>query len=228
MKTSTGITAELARKNITPIFRRRSALAGIIAPIVFTLIVVAESLARPGYSQVADFVSQLGVGPYAIVQNINFFVFGIFAWIFAFSLEANLPSSRTRALKYATTTMIVVSLAIVVAGAALILWGAVPDNYSYLMLHNLSSFVVFFALVSAQLLTRRTLANSRGSWGRYPAYSLVSGIATLALTFVLAFSIGSAYQGAVERVLIAVPFVWMMATGLKFRSVNAKAIPTTG
>ncbi len=227
MKTSTDIAAGLA-KNVSSEFRRNSALAGIAAPIIFTVLVVAESLARPGYSQVADFVSQLGVGPYAMVQNINFFIFGAFAWVFAFSLEANLPSTRKRALKYATTSMITVSVAIIIAGIALVLWDAFPDNYAYLMLHNLTSFVVFFSFVAAQLLTWRTLGGSRGSWGRYPTYSLASGVVTLVLIFLLFFTIGSAYQGATERVLIAAPFVWLVVTGVKFRSAKVETASNTG
>jgi len=52
------------------------ALCGIIAPILFLLLVIVASLLRSDYSQTHNFVSDLGVGPYALIQNINFIIFG--------------------------------------------------------------------------------------------------------------------------------------------------------
>jgi hypothetical membrane protein len=55
--------------------QRLFAFCGIVAPILFTLLVVVASLLRPGYSQTHNFVSDLGVGPYAIIQNAKFIIF---------------------------------------------------------------------------------------------------------------------------------------------------------
>lgn len=48
-------------------WQRIFALCGIVAPILFTLLVIVASLIRPEYSQTHNFVSDLGVGPYAII-----------------------------------------------------------------------------------------------------------------------------------------------------------------
>ena len=48
------------------------AICGIIGPILFWVMVIIESILRPGYSQSYNYVSDLGVGPFAIIQNINF------------------------------------------------------------------------------------------------------------------------------------------------------------
>ena len=52
--------------------QRFYAICGIIAPIIFWIMVIVESILRPGYSQYYNFVSDLGVGHLAILQNINF------------------------------------------------------------------------------------------------------------------------------------------------------------
>ena len=62
-------------------------------PILFTLLVVFESLLRPGYSQISDEISYLGVGPYSYIQNANFIISGFLAVVFAPVLGAGpLPS----------------------------------------------------------------------------------------------------------------------------------------
>lgn len=63
------------------------ALCGIIAPILFTLLVIVESILRPGYSQTYNFVSDLGAGFNAIIQNINFVIFGLLSLGFALGLR---------------------------------------------------------------------------------------------------------------------------------------------
>ena len=57
--------------------QRLFALCGVVAPILFTLVVIAAGLLRPGYSQTQNFISDLGVGSYAVIQNANFVVFGV-------------------------------------------------------------------------------------------------------------------------------------------------------
>ena len=72
--------------------QRFYAFCGIIAPIFFWLMVIVESFLRPGYSQFFNFVSDLGVGPLAILQNINFVVFGLLSFGLALGLRGGLPS----------------------------------------------------------------------------------------------------------------------------------------
>ena len=80
--------------------QRFYAFCGIIAPILFWVMVIVESLLRPGYSQFYNFVSDLGVGPLAIIQNINFVVFGLLSFGLALGLRGGLPSSQGRALNW--------------------------------------------------------------------------------------------------------------------------------
>jgi len=84
------------KKGISIQKQRFFALCGIIAPMLFTILVIIESLLRPGYSQIYNFVSDLGVGPNAVLQNINFAIFGILSifLLLGFAVDCHLYQGR--------------------------------------------------------------------------------------------------------------------------------------
>jgi hypothetical membrane protein len=207
------------RKNNNRVaFQRMTAWAGIIAPILFTFLVAVESLLRQGYSQISNYVSELGIGSYAIIQNTNFIVFGVLTILFALGIEANLPASRGRSKKGAVWLLTVSGLGVTFAGGTLILIGVFPDDYVF-GAHTLAAFVAFLALIASQLLTWRALKTDEDAlWGHYRTYSLVSGLVSLALLFVFIYTLDTAYHGATERAFIAVPLIWLAITGIKLQS----------
>src|SRR3990170_1860649 len=75
---------------------RLLAICGIIGPIFFTTVVVTLALLRPGYSHLAQAISELGeVGaPNAIVQDINFIMLGLLTLAFAFGLHRGIGARR--------------------------------------------------------------------------------------------------------------------------------------
>src|SRR6266516_2158292 len=66
----------------TPAVQQMGIWAAIIAPILFTISVIVESVLRSGYSQIYNYISELGVGPYAIIQIASFIVFGLLLLVF--------------------------------------------------------------------------------------------------------------------------------------------------
>jgi hypothetical membrane protein len=207
------------RKNNNRAFQRMTAWAGIIAPILFTFLVAVESLLRQGYSQICNYVSELGVGSYAIIQNTNFIIFGLLSILFALGLEASLPASRGRSKKGVVWLVTVSGLGVMFAGVTLLFIGVFPDDYVF-GAHTLTTFVAFLTLIASQLLTWRALKNGDDAlWGHYRTYSLVSGLVALALLFVLIYTLGTAYHGATERAFIAVPLIWLAITGTKLESI---------
>jgi hypothetical membrane protein len=209
------------RKNNNRAFQRMTAWAGIIAPILFTFLVAVESLLRQGYSQISNYVSELGVGSYAIIQNTNFIIFGLLSILFAFGLETSLPAIRARSKKGVVWLLAVFGLGVVFAGVSLLFIGLFPDDYVF-GAHTLATFFAFLASIAAQLLTWRALKigdNDELWWRHYRTYSLLSGLISLALLFVLIFTLGTAYHGATERAFIAVPLIWLAITGTKLESL---------
>lgn len=65
------VQAPQRRPVMTPL-----AVAGIVGPVVFAVVAVAQGLIRPGYSLVAEPVVALVSGPSGWVQDVNFVVLG--------------------------------------------------------------------------------------------------------------------------------------------------------
>ncbi|MGZ7096354.1 MAG: DUF998 domain-containing protein [Methanobacterium sp.] len=201
-------------KNVQDQKRQRIlALCGIVAPILFTLLVIVESLLRPGYSQIFNDVSDLGLGPYSIIQNINFIVFGLLSIGFAIGLGANLPHRAGKAVKW---LVIVFGLCIILAGVTLL---STPVDVIYakdVVAHGLVSAIAFLVIIVAQFLAWQALrGNENAIWKRYRIYSLISGLLSIFTLLLLSYTQFSPYHGATERLFIAVWMIWIEVTGLK-------------
>lgn len=184
-------------------------LCGICAPILFTVLVIVASLIRPGYSQTYNYVSDLGVGPYAIIQNINFLIFGLLSIGFALGLKEGLPSHKY--LKSAVWLVIIFGLGIIGAGVF-------PEDYLSQLPHNIVSATAFVAIIAAQLLIWRGLKGADNSvWSRYRTFSLITGLLSIILVIALKIAVTdfSAFQGALEKLFIAVWLIWIEITALK-------------
>ena len=198
--------------------QRLFAFCGILAPILFTLLVVVASLLRPGCSQFHNFISDLGVGPYAIIQNANFVIFGLLSIGFALGLRGGLPAPQQRALKASVVL-------VVIFGIGVLLAGVFPENYLSGGLHTLASSAAFLSIIAAQLLVWQGLRRKDSAvWGRYRTYSLISGLLSLILVW---FSSSTDYPGAAQRIFLAVPWIWIEVTGLKLYSLTKTTQPPT-
>ena len=198
---------------------RLFALCGIVAPPFFALMVAVESLLRPGYSQFSNVISDLGVGEHAILQDINFWMFGILVFLLALGLSRALP--RTQAI---FATMSVFAWLVFVAGFF-------PDSpYPYPgNVHNAVAIIAFLSIIASQFLMWRRLHASIGEertvWHRYGTYSLLSGI--LSIIFFLTFGNAptSPIAGLTQRLFIAVVWSWIEVVALKlYQSTKKKSV----
>ncbi|HSB00834.1 MAG TPA: DUF998 domain-containing protein, partial [Anaerolineales bacterium] len=72
------------------------ATCGVLAPVIFAVVLIIFSLFTPGYSNLTNAVSELGTvgAPYALVWNIVGFVFvGLLIVAFAWGLHLDLLRS---------------------------------------------------------------------------------------------------------------------------------------
>lgn len=191
------------------------ALCGIIAPIFFTIMVIIESLLRPGYSQIYSTVSELGLGHLAILQIINFIIFGLLIISFTIGFSKYLKSRSGKAV---IIFLIVFSLGVLFAGVAFLFSGIYSYN-TVITAHSIASIIAFFSIFIAQLLTWQALKGRKNIWGNYPIYSLISGVITLIALFYIPFSL---YQGLFERVFIAVWLIWIEVTAIKLYTLTIK------
>jgi hypothetical membrane protein len=203
---------------------RPYALCGVIAPAFFALMVLIEQSVVPGYSWTSQTISDLGAyslyGSYAIIQNVNFWAFGILVVTFTLGLRRTLLGSRT------------VTASLGLFGIAEVLGGVFPDQPFPLpgVGHDIAAVVAFLAIPICQLAAwaklRHLGAGEESTWGRYRTYSLASGL----LAFVL-FSIDSFLPpfepvGVTQRVfsLVPVSWLWIEVTALKLFRLS-RAVP---
>jgi hypothetical membrane protein len=196
--------------------RRLFALCGIVAPILFTLVVIAASLLRPGYSQTYNFISDLGVGQYAAIQNVNFIVFGLLTIGLALGLWMGSPTPRGLALKAGVGLVLVFALGVLLAGIF-------PEDYGDGKMHTLVSSIAFVSVIIAMFLVWWGLRRAdKAVWGAYRMYTLVSGLLASVLLFTFNAVIGGDYQGLAQRAFLAVPWVWIEMTGLRLYSLSKR------
>ena len=197
--------------------QRFYAICGILAPIIFWVLVIVESLLRPSYSQYYNFVSDLGVGHLAILQNINFIVFGILTIIFALGLKNALPTPMGRSLKAGVWMVILFAIGVGLAGIF-------PESYLSANPHNIVSATAFVAIIAAQLLMWQGLKNGDSTgWGRYATYSLISGLISIILVIILKIAIlYGFYPGLSQRAFLIVSWVWVGITGIKLYRLTHK------
>lgn len=200
-------------------------VCGIIMPIFFTILVIVESLLRPGYSQIQMEISILGTGSYSIIQNMNFIISGLLSIGFALGFGAAL--SARRAGQAAKWMVIVFGVGLIFAGVFLILsiiiFGENPTDYIFYYAHTVASLIAFLTIIAAQLLTWQALKKGNHmKWGHYPTYSLLSGLLSIAMFGVFFLTFNSPYSGLGERLFAAVSLIWIEVTGWKLYSLIKK------
>jgi len=190
-------------------------------PILFTLLVIIESLLRPGYSQIHTEISYLGIGPYSIIQNTNFIISGLLSIAFAIGLGLSLSADTRQTIKkFIEVLLIIFGDGVTFAGISLILVSVFTTDYVFYLIHLLATFIAFFTIIISQLLIWWALRKTKNTiWGYYPKFSLLTGLLSIIMLIIFLYTITSPYQGLTERLFIIVPFIWIEVTGLKLYSM---------
>ncbi len=162
--------------------------AGIVGPILFAVVLVIASSLRwiasflgwPGYKPYQHYVSELGVGPFAYLQNLNFIVFGVLMVAFAGGLWHGMPKEGN--LKVGAFLVGVFGLSLVFMGLSPMdpstpsELGAAPEAKAGGIVHLLAFVIAFGSVIPACFIF------AKGAWQndrsqRYGNYSLLTGVA---------------------------------------------------
>ena len=84
---------------------RTLALAGIVGPIFFTVLVVVQGFLRPEYSHVKMPISALAAWPTGWIQTIDFYVVGLLMMAFAVALRLGVQATRRGGTGFALLLM---------------------------------------------------------------------------------------------------------------------------
>ncbi|NGP09388.1 DUF998 domain-containing protein [Rhodococcus sp. 14C212] len=205
---------------------RAAAIAGIVAPLLFTVVVLAQQAARRGeYSPTAETISALEAGPNGWIQQINFVVLGMLLLLFAVAV-------------YRGPAGVLGPVLIGLAGVGALIAAVFPLREDAAGVtydpgyHFVSGFTFFSCIALGLVVTSRRLARD----GRFPAlsrYVLGAGLVAAAgvpLMVVLVLPDDAPLHdvaGLVQRgILWLVVFPALVALGVRLRAGNAPARQT--
>lgn len=182
------------------------ALAGVVGPLLFWLVVFLLGALTPDYSHMSDFISTLGAvgAPYADVQRVNFVVLGLAIGAVALKLHRWFDDRRRPSLG----TMLLALFGLGIIGAGVFPSHPADPGSTTELLHNAASGVGLFAGLLGIALTSRRLHRV----DRWPQrlFGAPGTVATLILTAGLfAYSIDTAWVGLGQRLFVGTLTLWV-------------------
>lgn len=192
---------------------RSLAVCGIIAPLLFATLVITAASLRTGYSHVSQFISELGYGSNAVVQNADFVLTGLLIILFSYGLHKGVSGGVGSRIGPA----FVAAFGIGLIGAGV--FPGDPASPTIQMSHFLFASVAEIVGAVVPLAMCRRLAKD-SSWRGYATLSLLTGIVGLVLLIVFYVGVfGSGildpWKGAVQRLFWAVPSLWIEFAAVK-------------
>ena len=198
-----------------------SAYCGIVAPPLMVALWALASFLRPGYNQLTQRGSELGTGQAAIVMNVNFAITGVLIIIFALGLGRSIHGSKWSRIGL---------IFLLICGVGEALTGAFPCDPgcpaatgSFSQNVHLGTAVVFFGSISITPLLVGIGLSRNQSWKFYRSYSIASGLASTILFIVFSIAVISSFQyvGLVQRLFLAVPFLWIESMAIRALNVSS-------
>jgi hypothetical membrane protein len=192
------------------------AAGGVAGPLLFTLTTIVCAALRPGYSHIAQFISELGSTgtPNAYLMNFAGFIpAGVMIASLGLSLILLLPK---RFLTLSGSVLITVfGICTVVVG---IFSNDAPgfsgEGSLANRIHDLVSLLMFLCVIIGILMLGISFRRLP-SWRRLWLYSLVSALISLVLLIALINSIESLrYTGMWQRLFLLSIFLWMGIVGM--------------
>ncbi len=201
-----------------------SAFAGIIGPIIFTILVIVLGLLSPGYNHLTQAISELGANnaPNMNIQALNFVIFGILTILFATGLWLHNRSFRTCSILIA-----IYGISAIVAGPVHCDPGCPAQTSSTIQIaHNLDALIAFLAFAIAPLFFWRSAKNIP-AWRKTGVLSL--DIANVSIPLVGAYIVIaglslSPYTGLLQRIFLGFLYAWLMLLSARLFQINRKGL----
>jgi hypothetical membrane protein len=195
---------------------KRLLYAGVVGPLLFTVVFLIEGFTRPGYSQWRLYVSQLATGPGGWIQVVNFLVCGTLVIVFAIALRS-------------TTRLVAAPILLALFGGALLVAGVFSTDpalgyppgtpvvhTTHGLIHGFAGLGAFSLLPASAFVMAAWFRHDR-STRRWSWYSLAVGLVMIA-TFIASttFSamdgsghLANAPTGFFQRIAIITGWTWI-------------------
>lgn len=199
-----------------------AAVGGILAPLVFAIVVIAQGLQYSDYSHLELPISALAAWPDGWVQSLNFLVLGSGTLSFALALHRSVSSGGTGVVGPMLFGMGGVGLIL----AAAFPWQRTDGGFAVPSGHLVGAGLTFLGFgVGSVVISHRMRDDSR--WRGMATYVLASGAAVLLLflvTMLFARPEGAplhAWLGLLQRLILLIWFPCMLV--LSWRMIQTRA-----
>ena len=193
---------------------RLAALGGVIGPIVFGTFVILAGTVYEGYNHVSQKISELGGegADYAIIQNLNFIMFGFLVLGFAWAL------ARVLGPPYIGPALIgFFGLSSLIANGLLPCDVGCDGQTPVALLHNITGLVGFVAAIIGMLVLAQRW-RSEPTWQTQVRFT--RGAVSVALAGLVWFVITQAADvqslaGIAQRIFVGALLLWVAVTAWK-------------
>ena len=194
--------------------QRLLAICGIAGPVLYVIVLITLGALEPNYSHLSQTMSELGAvdAKYSIVMNTaGFSLLGLLLIAFAISLDCGIGTSRFSKLGPAL---------LVLLGLISIMIGIFPCDPDSLEVTTTGKIHTAFVVMAVITMTLALLAISPRLWGddrwrSYVAYTLWTVLMMLIVAAIYRFGVFESWKGALERILMAVPLIWMEVMAIR-------------
>ena len=203
--------------------RRVLGSCAVIGPLIFTAAWLVAGPLQEQYSPRREDISGLAAldAQHAWIMILGFIALGVGTTALGLGL---MDALRGWSGRVGSAFVMAAGVGLVIAGlarndcsselpscAAAVDAGDVSVHHQ---IHDLVSLLIFLALIVAQLVCARAFRQDP-QWRDLRTYSLVSGVLTLALLVVYIADPIDGWNGIVQRIFLAVPWIWIVVLGLR-------------
>ena len=203
-------------------FRKLSAWAGILAPIIFVGIFMVEGAIRNGYDLKSMYISALSLGNRGWIQIANFLVLGLLLFIFTLGLSKEFQTGK--ASRGGIITLYIISVLFFISGPFVMDPADTPANQMSIhgLIHGISGGIVFLLMpIIIFIFLRRFNADSQ--WQSFRWWTLILGVieatGVIIFTYVSKIPVDqNAYVnllGLFQRIALIPFMVWVFIFGLE-------------
>ena len=204
------------------------ALAGIIGPILFWLVLIVLGQTQSAYSAIRFDISFLALGANGWAQTVNFAVFGLSVMIFQGGLQRAVAPRKAWG---------VIDVLVLAFGLGLLAIAVFPtDRLGTWTIHGIIHLCIVAALaLLLPLICLMTAARLKphASWRGYAEFSVLIGVVVAVLTVMLLLAWSGIWPalhpwlGLYERMVFALPALWMEIMALRLLK-NVRAVGRSG
>lgn len=206
-----------------PTVLRLLAWGGLLGPVLFTVVVLAQQMARrDSYNATTQLVSDLTAGPYGWIQQANFILFGVLLITFAAGLHADVCLDRPSRTRFAPALPAVNGVGLIVAGTFPLRTDSAGHVHDPIGVHTANG-VIFFLSIGIVLCTMSAALRADPRWCRLAPYTLVTGLALLLLFAVVVTLVRPPdaplhhWLGAVQRLILTTWLTTIATLALRLR-----------